>query len=177
MIKIVWIIGILLTALILVVHFGFVKKKSIAERFSIPMQVSKIHKWIFRIAVFSLFILTITGANAVIFSSQPLTGLGLLIHLSFAPLFAIGFAVLIFQWVHVFQTREDKRLNFIQILFWLSTILVLPVILSIVLSMFSFFGTNAQQFLYDVHRVSSLFLVVTTALFMYFTFAKWMKNL
>ena len=173
MIQILWIIGLSLTVLILLFHFGFVRKKSNQRKYSVSVQFSNRQKWIFKITILSMIVLMITGANAVIFSGQHLTGLGLLIHLSFAPIFAIGLAILVFQWAHVFQFVESKdNTLFLKILFWALAVLVLPVVLSIVLSMHPFFGTEAQYFLSDVHRVSSLFLVIAAILFLYFKLVK-----
>ncbi len=169
MIQILWIVGLSFTVLILLFHFGFVRKKSNLSKFTASVQFSNRQKWIFKITILSMIVLMITGANAVIFSAQHLTGLGLLIHLSFAPIFAIGLAILVFQWAHVFQFVEGKEYTLsIKILFWALAVLVLPVVLSIVLSMHSFFGTEAQYFLSDLHRVSSLFLVIAAILFLYF---------
>lgn len=171
MIQILWIVGLSLTVLILLFHFGLVRKKLNQGKFTVPVQFSNMQKWIFKITILSMVVLMITGASGVIFSGQQLTGLGLLIHLSIAPIFAIGLAILVFQWAHVFQFVESKEYTLsIKILFWALAVLVLPVVLSIVLSMHSFFGTEAQYFLSDLHRVSSLFLVIAAILFLYFTF-------
>lgn len=173
MIQILWIVGLSFTVLILLFHFGFVRKKSNLSKFTMSVQFCIRQKWIFKITILSMIVLMITGANAVIFSGQHLTGLGLLIHLSFAPIFAIGLAILVFQWAHVFQFVESKdNTIFLKILFWALAVLALPVVLSIVLSMQPFFGTEAQYFLSNVHRVSSLFLVIAAILFLYFTLLK-----
>lgn len=170
MIQILWIIGLSLTVLALLLHFGFVRKKSNRRKSMVLVQFSNRQKWIFKITILSMIVLMITGANAVIFSGQHLTGLGLLIHLSFAPVFAIGLAILVFQWAHVFQFVEGKNNTLSKILFWLLSALVLPVVLSIILSMQPFFGTEGQHFLSELHRVSSLFLVIAAILFLYFIF-------
>ena len=177
MIQILWIIGLSFTALILLFHFGFVRKKLTQGKSMVSVQFSNLQKWILEITILSMVVLMITGANAVIFSGKHLTGLGLLIHLSFAPVFAIGFAILVFQWAHIFQLVKGKEYTlFIKILFWALAVLVLPVVGSIILSMLPFFGTEGQHFLSDLHRVSSLFLVIAAILFLYFIFVNRKSN-
>jgi len=54
-----------------------------------------------------------------------------------------------------------------KICFWLIILLALPVILSIVLSMFTLFGTGAQEFLLQLHRYSVLLLVLVAIVHTY----------
>ena len=158
MIKIAWILGLFLTVLFILIHAAIIRKKSNQKKPAVSVQLHPFQKWIARITILSFVVLFIIGAFAVIFSGRQLTGSMLLIHLSAAPIFAAGFAILVFQLAPTYPINEhNTRYSLLlMILFWLSSVLVLPVILSIVLSMFT--------------RVSSLFLVIAAILFLYFSF-------
>jgi len=55
-------------------------------------------------------------------------------------------------------------------------VLALPVILSIVLSMFVFFGTDAQEFLLNLHRYSALVLALVIIVHTYLIIRNEMKE-
>jgi cytochrome b561 len=68
---------------------------------------------------------------------------------------------------------ENRRFNkndwpYLQkICFWLIIILAIPLILSIVLSMFPLFGTKGQEFLLDTHRYCALLLALVAIVYTY----------
>ena len=109
-------------------------------------------------AILSVVVLILTGFYAVIVTGATLTGYLLMLHVTAAPVFAASLAVAAlclaqsnsFATCSAFPTLRSK------ILFWLMLALSLPVILSSVLSMFSFFGTNGQAILYCLHRYSTI---------------------
>ena len=104
-----------------------------------------------------------------------------MLHATFAPVFAGCLAVLAVMWAHNCRFNRgdwpwlqriihreiasneavaEKKGLVQKICFWLIVVLALPVILSIVLSMFPLFGTKGQDFLLNMHRYSTLLLAL-----------------
>lgn len=116
----------------------------------------------------------------ILFGSSP-AGILLLIHVTVAPIFAIAVAALGLLWAHnhgfnrsdwdwlQYKLKSKRSItkknnsNFSagqKLCFWLGLTFSLPVILSIVLSMFPYFGTYGQQYLLQIHRYGAIILVV-----------------
>jgi hypothetical protein len=110
--------------------------------------------------------LAITGFYAFLIAQQPLSGYLLMLHCTAAPVFAVCMAVLTLFWSHRcrFSFGIDRRITISEIAqktcFWLIAMFLLPVTMSIVLSMFPIFGTDGQVFLYHLHRYSTLLLTI-----------------
>jgi cytochrome b subunit of formate dehydrogenase len=139
-------------------------------------------KIIYLISLLCVLILGITGFLPVIVFGSHLSGILLIIHVSIAPIFAICLALMVLFWAHqhqflpvdwiwfknLFNQNNKKNLALDQhsksgekVGFWLLMVLSLPLILSILLSMFKFFGTVGQKFLLHLHGFSALlFLMV-----------------
>jgi len=142
--------------------------------------VGILRKLIYLLALLCFVVLVITGFYPVLVHGENLSGYLLMLHATFAPVFAACLAVLAVMWADNCQFDKNywpwlqrvlgreavnnagvKKYELLQkICFWLIVILALPVILSIVLSMFALFGTEGQEFLLHTHRYSALLLAL-----------------
>jgi hypothetical protein len=102
----------------------------------------------------------ITGFYPVLILKESIYGYWLILHVIFASVFAVSLACLAVMWAEACSFKRDSAV-LQKIFFWLIIILALPVILSIILSMFPFFGTEGQEFLIQLHRYSALPLALT----------------
>lgn len=127
-------------------------------------------------------VLAISGFLQVIITGGHLTGTLLLIHVIAAPLFALTLAAASLLWSHDQQLSEQDLpvLNGLirtgtvtgsnglavlaRVLYWLMLVLALPLILSIILSLYPLFGTEGENTLIGLHGYSALSLVVVTLL-------------
>jgi cytochrome b subunit of formate dehydrogenase len=137
--------------------------------------------------------LAITGFYPTLILGQHITGYLVMIHATFAPVFAVCLAVLAVMWARCCRfTGGDwpwferivqrvtlsnnpgdetaRRSSGIgqKIAFWLIIFLALPLILSIVLSMFPLFGTHWQEILLSMHRYTALIFAMVAILHTYF---------
>jgi len=134
-------------------------------------------KSFFYLSTLLLFLLMFISAFLnVIFIGDDLTGFFLLVHLTVAPLFSVFLAILIILFAHSNRfTKNDvdkitdnsgsikSEINYsgyLKIVFWLIALLSIPTMISIILSMFPLFGTNGQQILLNIHRYSTLIIVL-----------------
>lgn len=142
---------------------------------------------VYLLALLCFVVLVISGFYPVLVHGEHLSGYLLMVHATFAPVFAGCLAVLALMWTDrcrfdksdwPFQQElpqqepTDKQTGTKhqlgqKICFWLIIILALPVILSIVLGMFPLFGTQGQEFLLDLHRYSALLLAVVAVVHTY----------
>ncbi|MEE9370579.1 MAG: cytochrome b/b6 domain-containing protein [Sedimentisphaerales bacterium] len=150
--------------------------------------VAVLRKLIYLLALLCFVILLITGFYPVLVHGEHLSGYLLMLHATFAPVFAGCLAVLAVMWAHNCRfNRGDwpwlqriihreiasdeavaEKQGLVQkIYFWLIVVLALPVILSIVLSMFPLFGTKGQEFLLNMHRYSTLLLALVAIIHSY----------
>jgi cytochrome b subunit of formate dehydrogenase len=149
--------------------------------------IGVLRKLIYLLALLCFVVLLITGFYPVLFLKEHLSGYLLMVHATFAPVFAACLAVLAVMWAD--NCRFDKsdwpwlqrflrrgpvdkppgmRYQFARkICFWLIVLLALPVILSIVLGMFPLFGTKGQELLLNLHRYSTLLLAAVAILYTY----------
>jgi len=140
-----------------------------------------LRKLLYLLALLCFLVLLITGFYPVLIRGEHLGGYLLMLHATFAPVFAACLAALAVMWADNCRFNKDdwpwlQRIikretasnkpdtethTLIQrICFWLIVVLALPVILSAVLSMFPLFGTRGQEFLLDTHRYSALLLAL-----------------
>lgn len=136
-----------------------------------------LRKLIYLLALICFLVLVITGFYPTVFLNQSISGYWLILHATFSPVFAVCLAVLAVMWAGnctfgkddrpAVRSRGNELLR--KICFWLIVILALPVILSIVLSMFEIFGTQGQDFLLQLHRYSALLLALVIILHTYLT--------
>lgn len=142
-------------------------------------------KLVYLLALLCFAVLAITGFYPILVRGEHISGYLLMIHATFAPIFAICLAILAVMWSgHCGFTANDwpwfgklvQRLTFMKsttqelktecclgqkITFWLIIFLALPLILSIVLSMFPYFGTYWQELLLSIHRYTALVFAST----------------
>jgi len=143
--------------------------------------VGVLRKVVYLLAMLCFVILAVTGFYPTLILGEHISGYLVMVHATFAPIFAICLAILAIMWASRcrfaysdcpwFQ-RIVQRLTLVKsageeslcnnsglgqkITFWLIIFLALPLILSIILSMFPLFGTHWQELLLGVHRYTAL---------------------
>ncbi len=136
---------------------------------------------VYLLALLCFVVLAVTGFYPTLVLGEHISGYLLMIHATFAPVFAVCLAVLAVMWASRcrlsysdwpgFQ-RFVQRVTLVKstandtphkssglgqkITFWLIIFLALPLILSIILSMFPLFGTHWQELLLSTHRYTAL---------------------
>jgi cytochrome b subunit of formate dehydrogenase len=137
-------------------------------------------------------VLAITGFYPTLVKGEHISGFLMYIHATFAPIFALCMAILAVTWAggHRF-TADDcpwlsrllRRVTRLQVVadnrpwpcslllckatFWLVMFLMLPLILSIVVSMFHILGTPWQHWTLALHRWTSLVFVLAVIIHTY----------
>ena len=124
-------------------------------------------------------ILALTGFLPVLFLGIHLSGMLLVIHVTVAPLFAISLSALALLWAHRLRFDEsdwqialgsrgwkshgsDALLRFaLKVGFWLILPLSLPLMLTVILSLFPLFGTGGESLLIRLHGYSALLLMMS----------------
>lgn len=147
---------------------------------------------VYLVAIFSFVVLALTGFYPVLILGEHITGYLVMIHATFAPVFAGCLAVLAVLWAHQCRftsgdlpwfERLIQRVTLTEgadaaqgrstslgqkVTFWLIIFLALPLGLTILLSMFPLLGTHWQELLLILHRytayVFSLVVVIHTVL-------------
>ena len=137
------------------------------------------------LALVCFVVLALTGFYPVLVLGEHISGYLLMLHATFAPVFAICVAVLAVLWASNCRftagdwpwfERIVQRISSVnssdkaaqsgnsglgqKITFWLIIILTLPLALSIVLSMFPLFGTHWQEILLGLHRYTAYVFTV-----------------
>lgn len=136
---------------------------------------------VYILGIASFIILTLTGFLPILFTGNSITGVALLLHVVVAPVFAVCIAIvgIIRADSQRFEPGElrnrfglvteknngkssKKQVNSVgqKITFWLVLLLSLPVMVSMILSMYPLFGTHGQEVLLNLHGYSALFLVI-----------------
>ena len=158
-------------------------------------------KLVYWVALLCFVVLVITGFAQRLLLGEAISGYWLMLHATCAPVFAVCLALLALFWAprHVFRWGDWPWLEglirrFIRleseaaepagegfnlgqkITFWLIIILALPLILSIVSSMFPFFGTDYQELLLEVHRYTALALALAAIVHIYLMIRTQMKG-
>lgn len=121
---------------------------------------STIRRLVYLLALLCFLGSAITSFYPALILKEAIHGYWLIVHVIFAPVFAVCLAVLAVMWAGNCYFCKNDRPLLQKICFWLIVSLAIPVILSIVLSMFSFFGTKEQEFLLQLHRYSALLLAL-----------------
>jgi cytochrome b subunit of formate dehydrogenase len=148
--------------------------------------ISALRVLVYLVALLCVVIQAVTGFIPVL-KGEHISGYSVMIHATFAPVLAVCLAVLAVLWAGRCRfTRGDwpwlenlvKRVTAVEtsnaqsgcscsaltqkVTFWLIVFLALPLILSIILSMFTLFGTYWQEYLLALHRYTAIafFLVV-----------------
>ena len=150
-----------------------------------------IRKLVYLLALLCFLVLGFTGFYPTLGLNQHISGYLLIIHATFAPVLAICLAVLAVMWagrcrftwsdwpwfrrfverVTLIKSSEqppDKNQCVGQkITFWLIILLALPLIMSIVLSMLPYFGTDWQELLLAIHRWTAVVFAVVVFIHTY----------
>lgn len=155
-----------------------------------PLGILK--KLIFLLALLCFAVLAVTGFYQRLVFGEPICGYFIIVHATFAPIFAICIAILAVLCAHShrFEHNDWPLLQRIvervtlrkalpkesvcrsvplaqKITFWAIIALAIPLILSVVLSMFAFFGTSWQEFLLAAHRWTALVFAVVVIIHIY----------
>ena len=143
--------------------------------------VGVLRKLVYLLALLCFVVLAVTGFYPTLVLGEHISGYLVMVHATFAPVFAICLAVLAVMWARNCRfTRSDwpwfqrivQRVTLVKstgeeahckssglgqkVTFWLIIFLALPLILSIVLSMLSLFGTHGEELLLSMHRYTAL---------------------
>ncbi len=148
--------------------------------------VRALRKLVYLLALLCFVVLAVTGFYPTLVLGEHISGYLVMVHATFAPVFAVCLAVLAVMWAsHYRFTYSDwpwfqsivQRVTLVKsaseeahskssglgqkMTFWLLIFLALPLILSIVLSMFPLFGTHHQELLLASHGyVAMVFTIV-----------------
>jgi cytochrome b subunit of formate dehydrogenase len=163
--------------------------------------VGALRKLVYLLALLCFLVLAVTSFYPVIILKEAIHGYWLILHATFAMVFVICLAVLVVMWAGncrfnrndwPWLTRIIERVTLVKsgsdepfdgcpglgrkITFWLIAALALPLILSIILSMFPFFGTYWQELLLDIHRYTALAFAVVAIVHTYLMIRAKMKE-
>jgi len=134
--------------------------------------VGIIRKLAYLLALVCFLVLAVTSFFPVLVLKESINGYWLMLHATFAPVFAAALTALVILWADNYRfnsrTKTGKYELPQKICFWLIVFLALPMVLSIILSMFSFFGTKGQEFLLNTHRYCALLLSLVAIIYTYF---------
>jgi cytochrome b subunit of formate dehydrogenase len=151
-------------------------------------------KLCYLLAVVCFVVLGFTGFYPLLVRGEHISGYLMMIHATFAPIFALCLAILALTWAgrHRFEKNDCpcmqrllRRVTRLQIpepqgacrcvltaqkvAFWAVVALSLPLIGSILLSMFHLFGTYWQEVLLATHRWTAVVFGVAVILLTYLT--------
>jgi len=151
-------------------------------------------KLCYLVSVVCFLVLAVTGFWPVLVHGEHISGFGMMIHATFAPIFAICLAIVALTWAGEYRfkkgdcpwlqglLRRVTRLSIPaeaaegpckcaattqKIAFWAILVLALPLILSIVLSMLPLFGTHYQEIAMAAHRWTALIFAVAVLVHTY----------
>jgi cytochrome b subunit of formate dehydrogenase len=146
--------------------------------------IGVLRKLLYLLALLCFIVLAITGFYPTLVLGEHISGYLIIIHATFAPIFAICMAILAVLWANNcrfsaqdwpwFQSivervtlhkknegASDNKSCFGQKMsFWLIIFLALPLTLSIILSMLPYFGTYWQELLVIIHRYTALIFAI-----------------
>jgi cytochrome b subunit of formate dehydrogenase len=186
---------LIITLVVIVFHRIAVPSKK--ERRDVPKKKRSImgilRILVYLLALLSFVILAITGFYPTLILGKHISGFLVMVHATFAPVLAVCLAVLAVMWARncrftggdwpwferIVQRvtlanspgdevpREGSGIGQ-KIAFWLVIFLALPLILSIILSMFPLFGIHWQEILLAMHRYTALVFTMVAVLHTYF---------
>ena len=157
----------------------------------LPQQLTllgKFKKLLYLVAMLCVVVLAVTGFYPVLILGKHLSGYLLMIHVTTGGVFAacLVLLALVFGHNHRFNENDWSWLTSVvrrelqkprllpensdllrKICFWLLIVLALPLMLSVVLSMFPLLGTAGQLLLADTHRYSTLAFAVVAIIHTY----------
>jgi cytochrome b subunit of formate dehydrogenase len=145
-------------------------------------------KVFYALTLISFLLLAVTGFLPVMIFGSPISGLSLILHVTLAPIFAVCLTILTLFWAHHHRFNRDDWQHLLQwtrresanpakqqanpdlwqkICFWLIVTFSVPVIISIILSMYPLFGTAGQEFLLGLHGYTALFMLMAVIMHTY----------
>ncbi|OHB65971.1 MAG: hypothetical protein A2Y76_14735 [Planctomycetes bacterium RBG_13_60_9] len=151
-------------------------------------------KLVYLLSVLCFIVLAITGFWPVLVRGEHISGFLMMIHATFAPIFALCLAIIAVTWAGSNRFTADdcpwvskllRRVTRLSIpaderpwpcsvlvqkaTFWLLMFLALPLILSIIVSMFHVLGTGWQHITLTIHRWTGLVFVIVAIVHTYST--------
>jgi len=130
-------------------------------------------KRFFYLSTLFLFLLMALSAFIPVLLGITLSDIFLLVHVTVAPLFSVFLAILIILFAHSNRFNKDdlkensdeqkikiNQSGYLKVIFWLVALFSVSAMVSIVLNMFPIFGTEGQVYLLDVHKYSTLLLLL-----------------
>jgi cytochrome b subunit of formate dehydrogenase len=149
-------------------------------------------KLVYLVALLCFVILAVNGFFAAVVLEKSISGYWIMLQTTAGGVFAVCVAILAVMWArrHRFNESDWPWLQHIleritltksageeslnrsgrlgqKITFWLLVVLALPLILSMVSSMFTLFGTDGQKLLLELHRYSALLFVLAAIVHIY----------
>jgi cytochrome b subunit of formate dehydrogenase len=149
-------------------------------------------KLVYLLAVICFLVLFVTGFYPLLVRGEHISGYFMMIHATFAPIFALCLAILAVTWagrysftmqdcswiprllrrttrLHVPADDRPRQCSVLvyKAAFWLLMLLALPLILSIVISMFHLLGTDWQHLTLALHRWTSLVFAIAVIVHTY----------
>ncbi len=143
--------------------------------------VEVLRKLVYLLALLCFVVLAVNGFYAALVLGKSISGYWIMLQTTAGGVFAVCLAVLAVMWASRCRfTHSDwpwferivQRVTLVKstgeetqhkssglgqkMTFWLIIILALPLILSIILSMFTLFGTHWQELLLGIHRYTAL---------------------
>jgi cytochrome b subunit of formate dehydrogenase len=154
--------------------------------------IGALRKLCYLVAAVCFVILGITGFYPLLAQGVHISGYWMMIHATFAPIFALCLAILAVTWASRFRFEKGdcpwlqrllRKVTSLRIpmpegpcqcaivtwkvTFWLIVASALPLILSIILSMLPLVGTDGQNLLLAVHRWTAILFAVVVIIHTY----------
>jgi hypothetical protein len=129
------------------------------------ISIQTLKKLICAITFLSSFVLIITGFFHPLVLSRTISGYWLMLHVTAAAVFVC--CLTLFALMYAEENLLKKPAVLRAMTFWLILLLALPLILSIILSMFPLFGTHHQELLAEIHRYSALSIAIIIIIHFY----------
>ncbi|NUO84431.1 hypothetical protein HUU05_30515 [candidate division KSB1 bacterium] len=143
---------------------------------------------LYRLSLLFFVILAVTGFAPVLLFGAHMSGVLMILHVTVAPIFVVGAVALTLMyaqrqtfnqtdWDYCRQLVRRKLTNknifaaglsfWKKTSFWLLLLLTVPVVMSVVLMMYPWFGTEGQHALLQWHRYGAFFLTLVLILHLY----------
>ena len=156
------IIGVLIAIALPLLDLAFFRP---GRRAIATARMLRIERLIF-LTFFLAVILQALSSFGMILFDKPMHGWMLILHMSVAGLFAVTLTALALLWAEQSTfgrpPSEERFFTGEKIAFWLTVASGLVSILSAMLGMMTWFGTDGQLVLLNIHRYGSLVLLICT---------------
>lgn len=162
--------------------------KTVGEALRKLFALRELKSSIYRVSLLLFIVLALTGFAPVLFFGAHMSGVMMILHVTVAPLFAVGAVALTLMyaqrqtfnqtdWDYFRQLVRRKLTNknifaaglsfWKKISFWLMLLLAVPLLASVVFMMYPWFGAEGQHALLQWHRYSALFISLVLILHLY----------